>query len=178
MKKLFVLFFLILFVSCSPCKRLQKRCPPQVITERVDSIVVKDTVIYRDKIIPFPIPGKTDTITEYLEVKEQIPEVRLENDYAWAKAWVENSRLKMMLHQKEQVINLRLDSAYKEVRHWKEKYETDKQKEIVVQKVIPKFYKFTAKFFFVFLIITFVYIYIKYKSKAWVGLKKLFSQKP
>ena len=143
---LLLLISVLLFSSCSPCKRLQRKCPPEVIRERYDSIITKDTIIYRDKLIEIPIPGDTVYAEKKVPVKEDISPIWLQNDYASATAWVSDSKLKLELIQKEQVIRAIIDSAEKEVRHWKEKYTTDKLVEIVKEKYIPGIYKSALKF--------------------------------
>ena len=165
----------VMFTNCSPCKRLQRKCPPQIIRERYDSISIKDSIIYKDKEIPIYIPGETvykDSIVP--ELKDiNVPPIILENDYALAKAWISNSHLKMQLEQKEQVIKYKVDSAIQIAKHWEYRWTNEKQKEIVKEKYIPKVYKIALFFTISVIILLGVYVYIKIKAGA---LKSLLNR--
>jgi len=158
----------VMFTNCSPCKRLQRKCPPQIEYIKYDSIVIKDSIIYLDKEIPIYIPGETiykDSIIA--ELKDiNVPAMTLENDYALAKAWIDNSRLKMILEQKEQVIKYKVDSAIQIAKHWEYKWENEKQTKIVKERYIPKIYKIALYFAISAILLLGVYIYAKIKSGA------------
>jgi len=165
MKLLSLLIIGLLLIGCSPCKRLQRKCPPQIEYIKKDSIIIKDSIIYKDKEIPVYIPGETiykdSIISELKDVN--VPPVILENDYALAKAWISNSRLKMQLEQKEQVIKYKVDSAIQIAKHWEYKWTNEKQTEIVKERYIPKIYKIALFFTISAIILLGVWVYIKIK---------------
>jgi hypothetical protein len=138
------IIILILFSSCVTQKKCAKRFPPEAVLVRYDSIVIKDTIIYKDRIITHVIKADTVYRDVIIESSLDVPVMMLENDYAKAKAWINNSKLKLQLEQKNKVIQFKLDSADKEVRHWEYKYRNEKQTVIVEKKYVPKFVKTLA----------------------------------
>jgi len=146
--KIALVALLVCFVafSCVTERRCLWKYPivPEIVKK--DSVIIKDTIIYRDRYIPYYIKGDTQFVDKPVPVEKNIIPIRLEleNDYAKAKAWVENSRLKLQLEQKDQVIEFKLDSADKEVRHWKEKWTNEKQTIVVKEKFIPKWVRTLA----------------------------------
>ena len=90
MKKLLILiaFLSIILVSCNPCRRLHRRCPQQAQTITKDSIIIKDTVIYHDRIIRDTIKGDTSFIERPIIpiINKTWKPLMLENDYAIAKS--------------------------------------------------------------------------------------------
>ena len=144
MRNLSILIILILFSSCATKHRCASKFPPEAILARYDSIIVKDTVIYKDRIITHVIKADTVYKDVIIEGSIDVPVMMLENDYAKAKGWISNSRLRLQLEQKYQVLNFKLDSADKEVRHWKERYINEKQTIIVKEKYTPKVVKTLA----------------------------------
>jgi len=165
MKLLSLLIIGLLLIGCSPCKRLQRKCPPQIEYIKKDSIIIKDSIIYKDKEIPVYIPGETiykdSIISELKDVN--VPPMILENDYALARAWIDNSRLKLQLEQKEQVIKYKVDSAIQIAKHWEYKWTNEKQTEIVKERYIPKIYKIALFFTISAIILLGVWVYIKIK---------------
>ena len=174
MKKLIIIFVVgLLFVGCSPCKRLQRICPPEVIRERYDSIVIKDTIIYKDRIVEVSIPGDTQYVDKPILIKETISPLFVENTYASAKAWVDNSKLKLQLILKEQKISFLLDSANQIAKHWEYRWHNEKQKEVVtiIEKTpVAKVYKLALFAWVVLIILAGVYLYIKIKTKGFKSL--------
>jgi len=165
MKLLSLLIIGLFLIGCSPCKRLQRKCPPQIEYIKKDSIIIKDSVIYKDKEIPVYIPGETvykDSIIPVLK-DINVPPIILENDYALARAWIDNSRLKLQLEQKEQVIKYKVDSAIQIAKHWEYKWTNEKQTEIVKERYIPKIYKIALFFTISAIILLGVWVYIKIK---------------
>lgn len=158
-----ILILLAILSSCSPCKRLYRKCPPQVITERYDSIIIKDTIIYKDKIINYYIKGETDTVEKFVPVYQDISPLSLENDYAKASAWVYNSKLKLSLTQKDQIIKFKLDSADKIIKHWEYRFENEKRVEIHNIKYIPRLYKIALGISILSILAFVYYIYNKFK---------------
>lgn len=165
----------ILFTECSPCRRLQKKCPPQVIRERYDSIVIRDTVMYEDRLVYLDIPGDSVTVEKTVFVKEDITPLFAENDYSFAKAWVENSKLKLQLLLKEQKIAFLLDSANTIAKHWEYKYTNEKQTEIVIQKTpLPKIFLYAFIGWIVLIVVAGVWLYIKIRTKGFKTILKGF----
>ena len=168
MRYITILLILILFSSCVTQKKCLNRYPPEIIKVRYDSISIKDTTIYKDRSVPYAV--KADTVYKDklipVPITLNIPPLIAENDYAIAKSWIQDSRLKLQLEQKDQVIQFKLDSADKEVRHWKYQYtlESEKQTTVIREKFIPKIYK--VAFFVVTgeLIALIVYITIKLRG--------------
>jgi hypothetical protein len=125
--------------------------------QRYDSLVVRDSIVYKDRLVPFYIPGETvrkDSLIPGIPEKINTRPMTLENKYAIAKAWIENSILKMQLDQKDQVIKFKLDSADKVAKHWEYKYTNEKQTiTLPPVKYIPGVYSI-AFWLWVFIIIT------------------------
>jgi len=180
MRNLTILIILILFSSCVTQKKCLKHFPPEIIKVRYDSIVIKDSVIYKDRIINHII--KADTVYNDklipVPIALNVPPLIAENDYSIAKAWIKNSILKLQLELKDQVIQFKLDSADKEVRHWKYQYrlESEKQTTVIREKYIPRVYKFALFIVITGLIILIVYITIKIKSGGLKSLLKVFKR--
>jgi len=167
MKKLFVILIAgLFFISCSPCKRLARKCPPQIIHETKDSIIIKDSIVYKDKEVPYYIPGDTQYVEKPVPIKEDISPVWVENKFALAKAWVNNSRLKLLLETKEQTLMLRIDSAIQMANHWEYRWTNEKQTETITirEKFIPKIYKIAMFATVSGVILLLVYLYIKIKG--------------
>jgi len=168
MRNITILIILILFSSCVSQKKCISKFPPETIKVRYDSIVIKDSVIYKDRIINHVI--KADTVYKDVIIpvpaELNIPPITSENDYAKAKAWIHNSRLKLQLEQKDQVIQFKLDSADKEVRHWKYQYtlENEKQSTVIREKFVPKIHSIALLIVITELIVLIIYMYIKLKG--------------
>jgi len=116
---LIALLALVLFTGCATQKRCLTKFPPVTSVEIRDSIVSHDTIIYRDRTVYDTIQG--DTIVKEVEVPVYITKdlktdpIEAENAYAYAKAWIENQRLKLELRLKEQAIERRLENAKKKL---------------------------------------------------------------
>lgn len=165
----FVITMIVILSSCVTQKKCLQKFPPQIIRERYDSIVIKDTIIYKDRIRVIVIPA--DTVYKDREIPGILPSITtkpmvLENDYVIAKAWIQNSRLKMQLEQKGQVLKFKLDSADKEVRHWKFEYLKIKEfgTQIIKERYIPKIYKYALYFSILVIIIIGVWVFFKIKT--------------
>ena len=166
-----ILVFLVVLVSFASCVT-QKRClskfPPQVVTVRHDSIIIKDSIVYKDRLVPYKIPGDTVWAEKPIPVPVtlNVPPIKLENTYARAEAWIENSKLKMKLEQKDQVIKFKLDSADRERYHWQSKWENEKQ--IITLppiKVTPKFWLVTGCLFIGLVVTLIGYVVLKITKK-------------
>jgi len=168
MRNITILIILILFSSCVSQKKCISKFPPETIKVRYDSIVIKDTVIYKDRIINHAIKADTVYKDKLIPVPANlnVSPIFSENDYAKAKAWIQNSKLKLQLEQKDQVIQFKLDSADKEVRHWKYQYtlESEKQSTVIRESFVPKIYKVALFIVIGELLALIVYMYIKLKG--------------
>ena len=168
MRYITILLILILFSSCVSQKKCLKRYPPETIRVRYDSISIKDSIIYKDRIIERII--KADTVYKDklipVPITLNVPPLIAENDYAIAKAWIQDSRLKLQLEQKDQVIQFKLDSADKISKHWEYKYrmESEKQTTVIREKFIPRIYKVALFIVIGELIALIIYMYIKLKG--------------
>jgi len=138
-----------------------QKFPPQTITEVVEKLIVRDSIVFKDRIVEIKIPADTVYVEKVVEIPSNIyiAPITTENDYARASAWVEKSKIKLMLFQKEQVIQTIIENAEKEAYYWKEKYEKEKQVVTVTEKYIPKVYKL-ALGMWVFIIIVGVMYYL------------------
>jgi hypothetical protein len=168
MRTLIPILIILALTSCVTQKKCNSKFPPEVRIERHDSLIIKDSIIYKDRYVPYYIKGKTDTIEKLIPVPEKInlAPMRLENTYAYAEAWIENSKLKMKLQLKDQVITFKLDSADKVAKHWERLYhETN-------QTIIPPPVRYTSKFAkvciwysVISIVIIIAYIFFKYFKK-------------
>jgi len=178
MKKiLFIIVAGMVLTSCYPCKRLARKCPPQIIHETKDSIVIHDSIIYKDKEVPVYIPGDTVYSERPIPTTEKlnVPPMILENKYALARAWIENSKLKMQLEQKDQIIKFRIDSAIQIAKHWEYRWNNEKQTIVTPpEKYIPKIYKIAFFAVICEIILLGIYIYIKIRTGAWKSLINKF----
>jgi len=169
MKNLIYLLVILLFGSCATQKRCLQKFPisPEII--RHDSIVVRDSVVYRDRIVYDTIRGDTVLVEGKVRIVKEAPisdTIKAENDYALAKAWVDNRKLKLQLEQKEQVIERKLKAAEIETTHWRERYETLKELKVFEKKYIPKIYKFTFWAFWVIVLLAGVAAYFRIRYGA------------
>lgn len=165
MKTIYILLFVVLISGCCTQRRCLTKFPPQTVIERSDSIIIRDTVIYHDLVIRDSI--RADTVYKERIVKVPVDLVVLpveaENDYARAKAWVENRKLKLELTQKEQVIIKIKTDAIKEVTHWQALYQLEKRKEATIIYKPRKIHKIAMWFSGIVILLSVVYIYLKVK---------------
>lgn len=166
--------FIIIVLTASSCAT-QKRClqkwPPEIIPiDTLIQIQIKDTVIFRDTIVPIYIKGETDT--SFVEIpcdfsgnlKTVYDTATAETTMAIAKAWIEPgppgrpARLRIELQQKDTTIMARLDSAIREAEHWKQ--ETIRIKQTYTKPVFKPtaYYRFTSSAFWGSLFINLLFI--------------------
>ena len=169
------LIVILLFGSCVTQKKCASKFPPQVIRERYDSISIKDSIIYKDRLIPYYIKGDTQFIEKLIPIDVDISPIILESSYSIAKAWVTNSKLKLQLEQKDQVIQFKLDSADKISKHWEYRYlqEKEKQTTVIREKYTSKIHSIALLIVIGELITLIIYITIKIKGG---GLKSLINR--
>jgi len=166
-----LLYVLIVFLlgNCSiqrKCRRCALKCP--VIEIIKDSVVYKEKVQYRDTIILYTLP--TDTIWQnklkyvYLSKGLIFSDTSfVQNTYCTSKAWVFDSKLNHFITIKDTTIQLRLDSALQKSEYWYNKYYYKQDVNKIIERYIPKFYKFT--FWFFWLVVAFVLGYFAYNWK-------------
>jgi len=125
--KLFILAIAILFGGCATQKRCWEKFPPEIKT---DTIVHTETV-YVDTTIYVELPGEIDTVEVPVHIIDTVPgepivvtyeEAKAKTDFAEARAWVENSKLKLELIQKDSLIVVKLDSVIQIKDHYVELY--------------------------------------------------------
>jgi len=163
LKNSFIILLLVLiFSSCVTQKKCLQKFPPQIIREVYDSIIIKDSIIYRDIEIEVKIPGDTIEVEKKVPIKENISPVTVENTYSSAKAWVENSKLKLQLIQKDQLIKYKVDSAIQVAKHWEYRWNIEKQKEVIKEKYIPKIYSIAFYMWIGVIVIVLLYLGFKY----------------
>jgi len=143
MRYLVIILTLLLSASCVTQKRCYRKYPPQTTIERHDSTIIRDSIVYHDRVVRDTI--EADTVYRDREVKIlekiKIAPLTIENTYSIASAWIENRRLKLELTTKEQVIERIIQDAEREAWYWKERFITEKSTEVVKEKYIPKIYK-------------------------------------
>ena len=94
MKKVFIcIFILIVATSCSVCRNCRNAAPNS--TYQKDSVIIKESIIYRDTLIPVIVK---DTTVQDRTVPTDT--ARAETDLARAKAWLERDSLKLTISNK------------------------------------------------------------------------------
>ena len=94
MKKVFIcIFILIVATSCSVCRSCRNAAPNS--TYQKDSVIIKESIIYRDTLIPVIVK---DTTVQVRTVPTDT--ARAETDLAKAKAWLESDSLKLTITNK------------------------------------------------------------------------------
>ena len=91
MKRVFIyIFSLLLVTSCATCRN----CRNGVLNfvDCKDSVVISETIVYRDTLIPIPVK---DSISKDRTVPTDT--ARAETDLARAKAWLERDSLKLTI---------------------------------------------------------------------------------
>ena len=94
MKKVFIcIFILIVATSCSVCRNCRNAAPNS--TYQKDSVIIKESIIYRDTLIPVIV--KDTTVQDHAVLTDT---ARAETDLAKAKAWLENDSLRLTITNK------------------------------------------------------------------------------
>jgi len=94
MKKVFIcIFILIVATSCSVCRNCRNAAPNS--TYQKDSVIIKESIIYRDTLIPVVVK---DTTVQVRTVPKDT--ARAETDLAKAKAWLESDSLRLTITNK------------------------------------------------------------------------------
>ena len=165
MRTFIILIIGILLSGCCTQKRCLTKYPPETIIERSDSIVFRDTIIYKDRVIRDTIQADTVFREKTIKIPESviILPVEAENKYARAKSWIENRKLKLQLETKSQVIERIIKNAEKQEKYWMDRYIKEKAKEsYVVYR--PKLIHKIAMWFSLSVILAFaIAIYFRFK---------------
>lgn len=95
-----VILFMAIGLMCSGCATC-RNCRNMALnsTDRRDSIIIKETIVYRDSLIPIPVKDSTTAV-------QTVPAdtARAETDLAKAKAWLESDSLKLTITNKPSTI--------------------------------------------------------------------------
>ena len=94
MKRVFIYIFIHLLVSsCATCRNCRNAVLNSVDCK--DSVVIRETVVYRDTLIPVPVKDSTSK-------DRTVPTdtARAETDLAKAKAWFESDSLRLTITNK------------------------------------------------------------------------------
>ena len=94
MKRVFIYIFIHLLVSsCATCRNCRNGVLNSVDCK--DSVVIRETIVYRDTLIPVPV--KDSTSKDRTVPKDT---ARAETDLSRAKAWLERDSLKLTISNK------------------------------------------------------------------------------
>ena len=95
-----VILFMAIGLMCSGCATC-RNCRNMALnsTDRRDSVIIKETIVYRDSLIPIPVKDSTTAV-------QTVPAdtARAETDLARAKAWLESDSLKLTITNKPNTI--------------------------------------------------------------------------
>ena len=83
--------------GCATCRNCRNMALNS--TDRRDSVIIKETIVYRDSLIPIPVKDSTAAV-------QTVPAdtARAETDLAKAKAWLESDSLKLTITNKPSTI--------------------------------------------------------------------------
>ena len=91
-----MILFMAIGLMCSGCATC-RNCRNMALnsTDRRDSVIIKETIVYRDSLIPVPVKDSTTAV-------QTVPAdtSRAETDLAKAKAWLESDSLKLTITNK------------------------------------------------------------------------------
>ena len=95
-----MILFMAIGLMCSGCATC-RNCRNMALnsTDRRDSVIIKETIVYRDSLIPVPVKDSTTAV-------QTVPAdtSRAETDLARAKAWLESDSLKLTITNKPNTI--------------------------------------------------------------------------
>lgn len=152
MKKLIILFAIVILSSCTTQRKCLRKYPPQSSTITIIKDSIHTEIKYRDTTIYVNIPGETITNTVFVPVnspgQNYIPDTaRAENKYSIAKAWLDWPKIKLTLFQKPQIIEFQLSNAITERDTYRMLWEKEKSKEVVTVIKTRKFWVVTGSLF-------------------------------
>ena len=94
MKRILLYFFILLLAtSCAVCRNCRNAVPDSMLQR--DSVIIKETIIYRDTLIPVIV--KDTTVQDRTAPTDT---ARAETDLAKAKAWLESDSLRLTITNK------------------------------------------------------------------------------
>ena len=96
-RTLIYILILLLATSCSVCRNCRNAAPNS--THQKDSVIIKETIIYRDTLIPVIV--KDTTVQDRTAPTDT---ARAETDLANAKAWLESDSLRLTITNKPDAI--------------------------------------------------------------------------
>ena len=92
-RTLIYILILLLATSCAICRNCRNSAPNS--THQKDSVIIKETIIYRDTLIPVIV--KDTTVQDRTAPTDT---ARAETDLAKAKAWLESDSLRLTIANK------------------------------------------------------------------------------
>ncbi len=92
-RTLIYILILLLATSCAVCRNCRNSAPNS--THQKDSVIIKETIIYRDTLIPVIV--KDTTVQDRTAPTDT---ARAETDLAKAKAWLESDSLRLTITNK------------------------------------------------------------------------------
>ncbi len=112
-----ILLGLLVLCGCATQKSATRYITrnPEILNDFIDTtrrVEYRDSIIYRDSLVPFPIPGDTvydDTIINVTGLLSGA--VRVDTKLASARAWIKGGKLHIELIQHKQILQILLDSA-------------------------------------------------------------------
>lgn len=167
-----ILAFSLLLSSCATKRWCNKHYPQ--VADTVLKETVRDSIIVRDTTITITLPGEKEIDSIPIPCPPPPPayvprKVHASTPLADAWAWWEYPNIKLELIQKDTTIQRRLDNAIREAYHWKTLYEKLTIRPEPV-KIIPKFYKFCTKGFWLLIIAGIIYAVVKFKLYKFLKL--------
>ena len=158
----------ILMIGCVTQKRCNELYAPQAILQT--KYIEKEKIVYRDTVIYREIPGKEVRVEIPVEVKTPygvpiktpvfIDTMMIQNDYAMAFAWVNNSVMGMQLNTKPQKFQFDLKNQY--LYSYLEK--GNQETKVEIREVVPLIYKISLGILILQLI--FLVLYLLWKNRG------------
>lgn len=160
--KTFILFLVLAVLFAGTSCVTQRKCLEKfpVKSDTVKIVTVRDSIVFKDKIVEIKIPGKTVIDSVVIPCPPPPPfyipdTARAETEFAIAQAWFEYPHIALFLKQKESVLQVKLDSAITEKYYWRFEYE--KIVKTIETKYVPKIYKDALTICIVIFAIAFFY---------------------
>ena len=150
MKVLKLLLGIVIVSSCLLSCVTQRRClqkfPLSVDTTIVHKVVIKDSIVFKDTIVEYLLPGEIYVDSIFIDCPEPpkpyiADTVRVSTQFAMASAWFDGRNIQLKLVQPDTTLQIRLDNALKESYHWKSEYEKEKLTKTQQIKYIPTIYR-------------------------------------
>ncbi len=173
MKNIIIFLLLFSFTSCLTIGRIERNCDKfaQIcVTDVEKKIVIRDTTIYKDRIIEVVLPKDTVEVIKTVTVREDnlayLPEVHKEFGLIGVDASVYRSVLKIVAYLTDSTILQPIHDTIVLPGAIKEQFVI----KTVTVKEAPAFYKFT---FYLFLILVLIGIgWVVNRNKKYISFKK------